>query len=196
MASEDRPYRPKDALGAGIKGTMITGGAGVFVSSIQNTLTRQNVSAWGVVTRTGGTIAVFAAMGGAYEFVRHASANLREKDDSWNAALGGFFAGTALGLRFRTMPAVLGYGAGVAVILGAFDYTGGSLTGYTRDPDVDEFERKQILRKNRRRPIEQTVAELGEGIYGPGYAERRRERLKDRYGVEITAPKPDASPGL
>lgn len=40
-----------------------------------------------------------AAMGGIYEFVRFSSANLREKDDSYNPALGGFLAGSVLGLR-------------------------------------------------------------------------------------------------
>lgn len=62
-----------------------------------------------------------------------------------------------------TTPAVLGYGALAAVVLGAFDYTGGALTGYRKDPNVDEFDRKEYLRKNRRRPIEQTIEELGEG---------------------------------
>jgi len=38
-------------------------------------------------------------MGGAYEFSKTASANLREKDDAWNPAVGGFFAGTMMGLR-------------------------------------------------------------------------------------------------
>lgn len=63
----------------------------------------------------------------------------------------------------RTMPAVLGYGAGLAVLLGTFDYTGGVLTGYSKDPEVDEYERKEMLRRNRRRPIQETVTELGEG---------------------------------
>lgn len=48
-------------------------------------------------------------------------------------------------------------------MLGAFDYTGGALTGYKKGSQVDEFERKEFLRKNRRVPMEQTVAELGEG---------------------------------
>ncbi len=61
------------------------------------------------------------------------------------------------------MPRVLGYGGLFAVVLTAFEYTGGSLRGWIRDPDVDEFERKETLRKNRRRPIEETIAELGEG---------------------------------
>ncbi|KAH0542357.1 hypothetical protein FGG08_003202 [Glutinoglossum americanum] len=102
-------------------------------------------------------------MGGAYEFVSAASANLREKDDSWNPSIGGFFAGSVMGLRFRTIPAVLGYGAGLAVLMGTYDYTGGKLTGYSKDPDVDEFDRKEYLRKNRRRPIQETIDELGEG---------------------------------
>jgi hypothetical protein len=38
-------------------------------------------------------------MGGTYEFVKNASANLREKDDHYNVALGGFFSGAILGLR-------------------------------------------------------------------------------------------------
>lgn len=37
------------------------------------------------------------------------------------------------------------------------------MTGYERDAGVDEFERKMALRKNRRRPVEQTIAEIGEG---------------------------------
>lgn len=51
----------------------------------------------------------------------------------------------------------------LAVVLGTFDYTGGALSGIGRDPDADEYERKQALRKNRRRPIQETIDELGEG---------------------------------
>ncbi|KAI9860158.1 MAG: hypothetical protein M1813_006268 [Trichoglossum hirsutum] len=163
MAPEQAAFQPKDAISAAVKATLITGGAGALISSIQNTLTKQNVGAWGVFTRTGGTIAVFAAMGGTYEFVSTASANLREKDDSWNPSIGGFFAGSIMGHVVRSIPAVLGYGAGLAVLMGTFDYTGGKLEGYSKDPDVDEFDRKEYLRKNRRRPIQETIEELGEG---------------------------------
>ena len=40
-----------------------------------------------------------AAVGGVFEFTRAASANLREKDDFWNHATGGFLAGAVLGVR-------------------------------------------------------------------------------------------------
>ena len=59
MASGDEQYHPKDAVKAAINGTLITGAAGTLVSAVQNTLTKRNVGAWGVVTRSGGTIAVF-----------------------------------------------------------------------------------------------------------------------------------------
>lgn len=63
----------------------------------------------------------------------------------------------------RSAPAVVGYGCALAVVLGAFSYTGGKLDGYRRDPMVDEVARKEYLRKNRRRDIEGTLEELGEG---------------------------------
>lgn len=62
------------------------------------------------------------------------------------------------------MPLILGYGAATSVLLTAFEYSGSSLRG--KRPEIegmDEFERKEYLRKNRRRPIEETLAEVGEG---------------------------------
>ena len=104
----------------------------------------------------------------------------------------------------RTFPAVLGWGAGLAVVQGVFYYTGGKFSGYDKDPNVDEYERKLALRTNRRRPIQETLDELGEGrgelssgirkkqygltiagIYGPGYRERRAERIKEAYGIDV-----------
>ncbi|KAL1959885.1 hypothetical protein VTO42DRAFT_1030 [Malbranchea cinnamomea] len=190
------PYRPKDAIAATINTTLMTGTAGLFASAVQNTLQKQNVGPWGIFTRTGGTIALFASMGGAYEFVKTASANLREKEDHWNSVWGGFAAGSMIGLRARTFPAVLGYGVTVAVTLGTFQYAGGSLGGSGIDPDVDEFDRRETMRKNYRSPGWETLAELGEGrgIYGPGYAERRRERIKQNYGIDVPVTQPSASP--
>jgi hypothetical protein len=42
-----------------------------------------------------------AAAGASFEFTRCASANLREKDDHWNHAIGGFVAGATIGLRSK-----------------------------------------------------------------------------------------------
>ncbi|KAJ5606405.1 Mitochondrial inner membrane translocase subunit Tim17/Tim22/Tim23/peroxisomal protein PMP24 [Penicillium lagena] len=190
---EDHHYHPKDAISGALKATLLTGSAGLFASAVQNTLTKRNVGPLGVFMRSGGTIGIFAAMGGTYEFVKTASANLREKEDPYNVALGGFFSGALLGLRVRTFPALLGYGVALSTAMTAFEYTGGSLFGYKKNTEVDEFDRRQQLRTNYRTPAEQTFAELGEGrgIYGPNYEERRRERLKEAYGIEVpTSPVP------
>ncbi len=120
MAShdEDHVYQPKDAVTAGVNTTMIMSGAGLTFSAIQTALTRQNVSAWAVFSRTGYLITQFgidalienlssttrltyiiAVMGAAYGFSKTAAANLREKEDSYNPAIAGFLAGSAGALR-------------------------------------------------------------------------------------------------
>lgn len=55
------------------------------------------------------------------------------------------------------------YGGALAVFVSAFTFTGSQLTGLARDRTVDEVSRKEHLRKNRRRPIEETINEIGEG---------------------------------
>ncbi|CAD6503041.1 BgTH12-02712 [Blumeria graminis f. sp. triticale] len=187
ISGEKSIYHPKDAIMAGLSGAGMAGAAGAMIAGVQNSLSKSNVGAWGIVSRFGGTMALFTAVGASYEFVTTASANLREQDDSLNPVLGGFVSGSLIGLKAGTTPAVLGYGAVAAVLMGAFDYTGGRLTGPRRDPELDEFERKQIIRKHLPRPIEATIAEIGEGrgIYAPGYEERRRARLKEKYGIEV-----------
>ena len=63
----------------------------------------------------------------------------------------------------RTIPAVLGFGAGLAIAQGFFDYTGGSLFGYGLPAERDEYEHKEMLRTTRRRPLQETIEQLGEG---------------------------------
>lgn len=62
----------------------------------------------------------------------------------------------------RTIPSVVGWGFGTAVVLATFHYTGG-LMGPPPDRDVDVVARKEFLRKNRRTNIEETINQLGEG---------------------------------
>ncbi|KAJ5082843.1 NADH-ubiquinone oxidoreductase [Penicillium argentinense] len=188
----DDSYHPKDAISAALKALTITGGIGLVGATAQVTVHKQNMSPLAVVTRFGSTITILGGMGGTYAFVKAASANLREKEDPWNTALGGFSAGALLGLRARTLPAVLGYGAAAATFMAAYDYTEG-LFGNSKNKEEDEFERRQKLRKAYQTPAEQTFAELGEGrgIYGANYEERRRERIKEAYGIEVpTSPVP------
>ncbi|KAH8668721.1 hypothetical protein BX600DRAFT_510790 [Xylariales sp. PMI_506] len=182
------PYQPRNPMKLGAQGAIAGGVAGLFTAAVQNSLAKTNVGAWGVLTRSGGTIGLFTAVPMVLGFTRDATANLREKDDAFNGTVGAFVAGSLLGLKSGRMPQILGWGAVAAVVQTAYEFTGSSLKGKKVESEfADEFERKEHLRKNRRRPIEETVAELGEGrgIKPPGYEERRRERLKEKYGVEI-----------
>ncbi|KAF2085318.1 hypothetical protein K490DRAFT_46727 [Saccharata proteae CBS 121410] len=190
MAFNHGVYHPKDTLRNTMKMTALTTVAGLSIAAVRNTLQRANYGPMGVFTQYGGTIGMLAAMGFSFQFFKDATANLRAKDDAWNDAVGGFFGGSMCGIWRRTLPAVLKYGAGLSLLMGVFNYTGGSLGGRSTDPTVDEFERKQFLRKNKRIPMEQTIEELGEGrgIYAPGYEERRRQRIKENYGIDVRAP--------
>ncbi|KAI0432424.1 hypothetical protein F5Y09DRAFT_329634 [Xylaria sp. FL1042] len=188
IPEERPPFQQKDAVKSGLQGALVGGGAGLLLSAVQNSLAKQNVGAWGVFTRTGGTIATFTTLATVYNFSKDAAANLREKDDTFNITIGSFLGGAAFGLRTGRIPRILGFGAIFSVVMTVFDYTGGSLRGKRPEMEgMDEYERKEYIRKNRRRPIEETIAEIGEarGIKPPGYEERRRERLREKYGVEI-----------
>ena len=60
-SSSDPPtYQPKDAIGEAVHALAITGGAGALIAAVQNTLQKQNVGAIGVLSRFGGTFAVFS----------------------------------------------------------------------------------------------------------------------------------------
>jgi hypothetical protein len=123
-----------------------------------------------------------------YRFTEDAAANLREKDDVTNSSIAGFFGGATLGLSSTCprmlpcsigysvpwphlthhypggrIPRILGIGAGMSIILTAVEYTGGSLRGKPTDPSIDEYERKELMRKNRVRPLEETLVNIGEG---------------------------------
>ena len=102
---------------------------------------------------------------------------------------------------------MLGAGVAFSTVLTAYRFTNGLRgVGDIRDQvdDDGEVERREELKKVRRRPLSETLLQLGEGrgmahyhscvhrltmtgIYGPGYEERRRQRLMDKYGIDVKA---------
>ena len=97
-----KQFQQQDALKAAIRGGTVMGFGGLCMAAVQNTLSRHNLGWTGVFTKFGSRATLFGSMGLSYEFLRTASANLREKEDSWNHALGGFVAGSLVGLRGRS----------------------------------------------------------------------------------------------
>lgn len=62
------------------------------------------------------------------------------------------------------MSAVLGWGSLTSVTVAVYEYCGGSLMG--KKPEIeglDDYGRKEHMRMTRTRPIEETIAALGEG---------------------------------
>ncbi|GKU17894.1 unnamed protein product [Fusarium langsethiae] len=181
----DTYFKPHDVLDDTAKAAVVGGLSGLFLSSVKNAMAKHNVGILSVFTRGSAIIGLGAAAPAAYVFASRTSMNLREKDDSFSAALGGFALGAVLGLPTKRMPVVMGLGSGLAVFQGMFHYLGGRYDTFKREGD--EFERKEIVRRSTRLSIEQTISEIGEGrgIRPPGYDERRAERLSQKYGVEI-----------
>ncbi|EFY99625.1 Tim17/Tim22/Tim23/Pmp24 family protein [Metarhizium robertsii] len=181
----DKPYAPHDVLDETAKTAVVGLGGGFFLAAIRNAMSKRNVGALGVFTRGAPIIGICAAGPAAYAFFSRTMMNLREKEDAWSAAFGGFMCGGVLGLPSRRMPVVVGLGSAVGAIQGALYFLGGRIDSFKKESD--EFERKERIRRTTRLPVEQTVAEIGEGrgIQPPGYEERRRERIKETYGFEI-----------
>ena len=50
----------------------------------------------------------------------------------------------------------------MALTLGVFDFTGGSLTNIWKDVTLDEVSRKEMIRATRRRPVDDLVSYSGE----------------------------------
>ncbi|KAF2737904.1 NADH-ubiquinone oxidoreductase 213 kDa subunit [Polyplosphaeria fusca] len=189
MPDDHATYHPVDTLASTASTTMQTALCGAMIAGVQNTLRKQNVGAMGIFTKSGGVIALYAGVGAVYQFSRDSAANLRGKDDAYNEAIGGFLGGIGVGLARRSIPFMLGMGVVTATTMSAWRYTSGMRgPNPTKAFDGDEVERKETLKMQRRQPYQETIDQLGEGrgIYGPGYAERRRERLLQKYGVDVS----------
>jgi hypothetical protein len=58
---------------------------------------------------------------------------------------------------------MLGAGATTAVVMSAFRYTNGFKGTTSAETDEEEVERRENAKKFRRRPISETIEQLGEG---------------------------------
>ncbi|EAU93174.1 hypothetical protein CC1G_10542 [Coprinopsis cinerea okayama7 len=117
-------FTPKPALDYAAKVGLQAGGFGLFISALQTAFGKHNHGAMGVVTRTGGTIGFFAAMGATFAFTEATVRNSREEDDAWNGAAGGCAAGFLAGLRAKSLPASFAGCIALGATMGVYDYSG------------------------------------------------------------------------
>jgi hypothetical protein len=104
MATEHDTFHPRDTLANTANTTLPLTACGAIVAGVQNTLRKQNVGAMGIITRSGGVIALYAGVGATYQFTHDAIANLRQKDDGYGEAMAGFAGGAVVGVA-RMSPA-------------------------------------------------------------------------------------------
>jgi len=162
MASLRPPkeWKRQNAVKTGMSAALVSAGAGLLVSSVQNALQTHNRGALGVFSRTGSTIALFTAMGGLFSFTQCAAGTLRRVDDGWNAFWGGAAAGAAGSLRRGTIPAFLGSSLFLGGVMGVLEWTGGSFSGFHIPSDPGERE-GSIFTYTKRRSMQETKRELG-----------------------------------
>ncbi|KAI7871084.1 hypothetical protein BDF14DRAFT_1719862 [Spinellus fusiger] len=126
----------KDIIAEAGKVAGISAGLGLFVSAIQNTLQVHSEGAKGVFTRTGGTITMFAAMGGIFSLGESVAQAARGEDDAINAGIGGCAAGLVAGLRTKSIAKMCAACAGIGATMYAYEASGGlkgTMAGKSRE---------------------------------------------------------------
>ncbi|KIJ68510.1 hypothetical protein HYDPIDRAFT_24780 [Hydnomerulius pinastri MD-312] len=136
-------YEPKAAFASATSIGLQAGAVGAFVSAVQNALGAHSMGATGFLTRTGGTIGTFAAMGAAFAYTEAVVANQRETDDALNGLAGGCAAGFLAGIRTRSLPVAVGSCAVVGAAMATFDYAG-QIVGATEEQK--EEKRKKFFK--------------------------------------------------
>jgi hypothetical protein len=124
---------------------------GAFVSSVQNALGSHSKGASGFLSRTGGTIGFFAAMGATFAATESIVANQRETQDALNGVAGGCAAGFLAGIRARSLPIAVASCAVIGAAVGTFDTAGQSLRGEQEALSYEE-KRKRFFKQNTSSP--------------------------------------------
>jgi len=129
------------------------GVVGAIVSAVQNALGAHNQGAAGVLTRSGGTIGFFAAMGASFALTEAVVGNAREKEDYVNGAAGGCAAGFLAGIRARSLPVAVASCVVIGGSMGAFD-AAGRLAGDRRDRESPESAEERRRRFFKQKPLQ------------------------------------------
>ncbi|KAI0734454.1 hypothetical protein C8Q72DRAFT_770183 [Fomitopsis betulina] len=143
-STDPADFTPKPTLAYASAIGFQAAAVGAFVSAIQNALGTHKAGASGFLTRTGGTIGFFGAMGATFALTESFVANTREKDDALNGAAGACAAGFLAGIRKRSLPIAVASCAVLGAAMGTFDYGGKSLQGSN---ESKEEQRKRFFKQ-------------------------------------------------
>jgi len=123
-------FEKKSAFEAGFKSGLTSSIVGLLFSAVRNSLEKHDRGAWGVLTRTGGTIGLVAGMGFLFSYTDQTLANIRGRDDDGlNGAAGGCAAGFLAGVRNRSLGAAFGGCMILGAAVGTFELAGKTVGG-------------------------------------------------------------------
>lgn len=163
-------FTPRDTIGDSTKTAIISAFFGLNVALFKGSMGPYR-SVFGGLRANARNIWIFGAVGTAYTFVEAVSTNLRRKESPMNSLLGGAAAGGILGSVFGTVPKVFGGAFAVGLVCALADWSGGfaglgrenALKGGLSEPtDLEPGSRQGFFEVVHRRPLSQTLEELGD----------------------------------
>lgn len=154
--------------------------AGLLTVAAGNAVSKERLGPMGVFTKSGKLWGLMILVAGSYRFTGASLANLRKENDSWNEFFAGSVAGAFTAAPTGQLVKVVGTSLGTAVLVGGVFWCG-SFLGNTESSSFAQrgeglengFEIKKDLEKqgfwdvSRRRPLSQTLEQLGDGVFKP-----------------------------
>jgi hypothetical protein len=153
---------------------------GLLTVATQNAVAKERLGPLGIITRSGGLWSMIVLVSGTYKLSSSVLSNLREKKDTLNEFYAGAIAGAVAGLPTKSLVKASGWSFAGGIIT-ALVYWSGSIVGQAKTSSYahrgvgaeNNFKPKSDVQKQefwdvlRRRPLSQTLEELGEGAFKP-----------------------------
>lgn len=155
---------------------------GLLTVATQNAVAKERLGPLGIITRSGGLWGMIVLVSGSYKLASSMLSNLREKKDTLNEFYAGAIAGAIAGSPTKSLVKASGWSFAGGVVA-ALVYWSGSIVGQAatsshayrgvgaqnnfKPKDSHYSERQGFWDVLRRRPLSQTLEELGEGAFKP-----------------------------
>lgn len=177
--TEDK-YVPVDTWSATRSALGYASVFGLLTVATQNAVSKERVGPLGIFTRSGSLFGMIVLVSGSYKLSSSMLSNLREKKDTANEFYAGLIAGAFAGAPTRSLVKASGWSFFGGVVA-ALVYWSGSIVGQTSTSSYayrgkgaeNNFEPKSDIERQgfwdvmRRRPLSQTLEELGQGAFKP-----------------------------
>ncbi|KAH3674372.1 hypothetical protein WICMUC_003359 [Wickerhamomyces mucosus] len=173
-------YKPINTIQVTNDAIKFATGAGLLTVAAGNAVSNQKLGPLGIITKSGKLWGLMVLVAGTYRFSSASIANLREKSDIWNEFIAGLIAGGITAGPTKSLVKVIGTSWGTGSLIATIFWTGSFVGDFTNSSTQfrgEGLENKFEIKKNvetqgfwdvsRRRPLSQTLQELGQGAFKP-----------------------------